>query len=210
MYEIELKFEDIRGDFISFLSTQKCSSCVTTIDEYYDHVDSYDLFLKGIFLRMRIEPHRTAFEFKFGTRDMKVTDQHVYCQEESFELTTLSNSLERLERTASSIGLLWGNNIKNIREFISLNNLGPFMKISKVRHTYKLDRLLISWDKCEELGEFIEIESSEMEDDKVAQTISKMEALTKNYQLKRINIGYVELYLKKFQPHLYERGRFKE
>lgn len=210
MYEIELKFEDKRGDFLSFLDTQECKSVVATTDEYYDHADSFDLFLKGNFLRMRIEPHRTAFEFKFGTPDMEERDSHTYCNEESFELTSLGSSLARFERTALSTGLLWEDNIKDIEEFLALNNLKPFVRISKVRRTYKLDRLVVSWDQCEELGEFVEIEASETEKSKITITILEIEALAKKFDLKRVKTGYVELYLKRFYPHLYERGKFKE
>lgn len=210
MYEVELKFEDKRGDFLSFLNTQECMSVAATTDEYYDHPDSFDLFLKGSFLRMRIESHRTAFEFKFGTPDMEDRDSHIYCHEESFELTSLGSSLARFERTALSTGLLWEDNIKDIEEFLTLNNLRPFVRISKVRRTYRLSHLVVSWDCCEELGEFVEIEASETVKSKIAMTVLEIEALAKKFDLRRIKTGYVELYSKRFFPRLYERGRFRE
>ncbi len=210
MYEVELKFKNENEKFTSFLKTQSCISTVETCDTYYDIENSYDLFLKGYFIRFRSECDNEILEFKFDTPEMKAGNNHDFCLEKSFNLKELNESLPKMEKVVLTLGLKWRDDIKDMDQFLRLNKLKPFVKIFKIRKIYKVNNYQILWDHVEKLGDFIEIEVLENNEENIPKLIQEIEAFANKFELKRIRTGYVELYLKKFNPGLYEKGRFKD
>lgn len=210
MYEVESKFKDEKGNFISFLKNQPCIFTIESCDVYYDVENSFDLFLKGYFIRLRSEGGKNVLEFKFDTPEMNAGNTHDFCLEKSFNLEEMNKVLPKVKKVGSMLGLKWRDDIKDINDFYKVNNLKMFVKICKARKMYKISNNRIFWDSVEKLGDFIEIEALENKKEDIPKRIREIETFASKFELKRIRTGYVELYLKKFNPILYEKGRFKD
>jgi adenylate cyclase class IV len=205
MYEVELKFRDVNGDFVRFLKKQECLSEKSMIDEYFDIEGAYSLFLKGAFIRIRTKDDKKKIDFKFDAEDV-CNDKHEYCTEKSFVLPIDGDKSVAFGKVVNLLGL----QSEQHSDFFELNNLKPFVTITKTRRSYKMDEFSIDWDAVEELGEFIEIEILEEDKEKLEQRIREIKEFVKDFNMSIVSTGYVELFLKENNLELYEQGRFKE
>ena len=90
MYEVEQKFIDTDGEFISFLKTLTSDSEKKTQDTYYDIKNSWRLFSDGIFIRIRTEKGASQLDFKFSTPEIATGNEHNVCIEKTFSIYAYS------------------------------------------------------------------------------------------------------------------------
>ena len=202
MIEIELKYKLKKYPNILFPLVEEKNE----EDIYYDTKD-YTLLKNGNFLRIR---NGEKIDFKLSTNDLT----HLYCKETRFSVHPFPKS-----------------DIKSILEQLSVKipcqkmedlvgNLSVLAPIIKFRKTYKIDKhISLVLDKITDLGYFLEIEYDVEED-----SITKEEAnqyqeqleniLKENYLISKedtkVNIGYVELYLKTHNKEAYNLGIYKD
>lgn len=203
MIEIELKLQVERFpnfDGIELKGEKR------VLDIYYDTAD-YKLISTGNFLRNR---NNKKVDFKLNLDDLS----HTYCKETNFDFEGFKDS-DSLRQIFENIGLNYNSNFANFSEFLAKNGLKQLAIIDKMRKTYQIDELEISLDDAKDIGKFIEIEydlpdgTSFNKDEVVSFMIKKMtdKGYLKDYE--KVNIGYVELYLKQHNIEAYEKGLFK-
>lgn len=203
MIEIELK---LKVDKFPDLSNLKCVKEKRILDLYYDTKD-YKLISTGNFLRNR---DNKKIDFKLNTDDLS----HTYCKETSFGYEGFKDNAS-LKQIFDNIGIAYNPNFNNFEEFLSANNLTLLAVIDKTRKEYELENLLISLDDAKDIGKFIEIELDVADDeifDKDQITNQMLETMQKYGYLpkyEKVNIGYVELYLKEHNKKAYNLGLYK-
>ncbi len=181
------------------------------VDIYYD-THNYDLLRNGNFLRTRNDKR---LEFKLYAGD----DSHLFCQETDFDLDKLSNNKDKINNILTGIGLKTLDNLTNFKQIIDSNGLIVLSPIIKHRTSYKYnDNITISVDKVDNLGIYMESEImidknnlSSNEADKIKEELvsSLKKASILTGKEKSVNIGYVELYLLKYNIEVYNLGKYK-
>lgn len=201
MIEIELKFALKKPIPTSIKPTGE----KIVEDIYYDTQD-YQLLKNGNFLRLR---NQKQFDFKLKSND----DTHLYCEETNYEYkedntSSIVNVLNKLGVTISATTL---DSLTS-----QLNVLAP---IKKHRTIYELEEnVVMVIDEVENLGTYLEIEydldaDTLTESDSIKYKNYLKEVLTKNgiaeTDLEYVSIGYVELYLKKYNQEAYQLGLYQ-
>jgi len=181
------------------------------VDIYYD-THNYDLLRNGNFLRIRNDKR---LEFKLYAGD----DSHLFCQETDFDLDKLSNNKDKINNILTRIGLKTLDNLTSFKQIIDSNGLIVLSPIIKHRTSYKYDdNITISVDKVDNLGIYMESEImidkndlSSNEADKIKEELvsSLKKASILTGKEKSVNIGYVELYLLKYNIEVYNLGKYK-
>lgn len=181
------------------------------VDIYYD-THNYDLLRNGNFLRIRNDKR---LEFKLYAGD----DSHLFCQETDFDLDKLSNNKDKINNILMGIGLKTLDNLTSFKQIIDSNGLIVLSPIIKHRTSYKYDdNITISVDKVDNLGIYMESEImidknnlSSNEADKIKEELvsSLKKASILTGKEKSVNIGYVELYLLKYNIEVYNLGKYK-
>lgn len=181
------------------------------VDIYYD-THNYDLLRNGNFLRIRNDKR---LEFKLYAGD----DSHLFCQETDFDLDKLSNNKDKINDILMGIGLKTLDNLTSFKQIIDSNGLIVLSPIIKHRTSYKYDdNIIISVDKVDNLGIYMESEImidknnlSSNEADKIKEELvsSLKKASILTGKEKSVNIGYVELYLLKYNIEVYNLGKYK-
>lgn len=201
MIELELKYELKKK-----IDLDRFGSFKEVEDIYYDTHD-YQLLRNGNFLRIR---NNKQLDFKLNANDLS----HLYCKETNFSLN--DESILGINEVLKSVGVMTTlNSIEDLSK-----NLEVLAPIKKKRYSYKLeDKVVIVIDEVENLGTFLEIEY-DIDKDSITQEEAKyykdylMNILNKNKLgdcLEReVHIGYVELYLKKYNKEAYSLGIYKE
>ncbi len=201
MIELELKYKLNCSPKVDFeITSQK-----DVEDIYYD-TDDYTLIQKGNFLRVR---NNKSIDFKLSANDLT----HLYCNETNFDLNSFN--VDSVAKTLNNIGV--DIEFRNSSElFEKLKVLAP---IKKHRKSYNIEKnVVMVIDEVEDLGTFLEIEY-----DIDKESITKDEAeYYKNYLLnilkrnnlltnqhEEVHVGYVELYLKKYNIDAYNLGLYK-
>ncbi len=203
MIEIELKlqvkdFPDCSN--LEFVEEKR------VVDVYYDTED-YKLIQTGNFLRNR---NNKKIDFKLNIGDLT----HTYCKETRFDYQHFVDN-ENLKSIFDSVGIEYNKNFNSFETFLSSNKLKVLATIDKVRKVYKFEDLTISLDNAKDIGKFIEIEynlpdGTMFSKDEITSKMIKI--MTENNLLneyEKVNIGYVELYLKKHNKTAYELGLYK-
>ncbi len=210
MIEIELKFEiDNISERIKDLEIIKERD---QEDIYYD-TPNYDLLRGGNFLRIR---NKKRLEFKLNVGDLS----HIFCKETDFDLDKLDTQKDIINELLVSIGLNKVDNLSTFQQIIDANKLIVLAPIIKHRTTYKFDDISsISIDQVQDIGLFMEneimVDNDDLKTDQ-AQVIKRkfVKRLTDANILtgkeKYVNIGYVELYLLKYNYEVYQLGIYKE
>lgn len=204
MIEIELKLEV--ENFPNFKDYQ-CVKEKHIVDVYYDTSD-YKLISTGNFLRNR---NNSKVDFKLNLGDLT----HTFCNETSFNYQGFKAN-KSLSKIFKNLGIPYYDNFNNFDEFLIVNNLSKLAVIDKNRKEYKIDDLIVSLDDARDIGKFIEIEMDlpdGTEFDKSKITSYMIDKLTSKNLLgsyKKVNIGYVELYLKRHNIEAYNLGLFKD
>ena len=210
MFEVEQKFTDSTGEIKKFLKSHHPIKEKRTVDVYFDYPQSWTFFKKGVFIRLRTELGQTVLEFKFDTPEISNSNSHDVCIENKFSDFNLSKSLNSLVETSKMLGLNCSKDVTSLKEFLEINSLKPFVKIDKHRKEYEIGEFNIALDDVKELGNFVEIETMVASKRKIKQAIRKIFEFSGRFGLKIVRMGYVEIYLKKFFPEVYELGRFKD
>ena len=200
MIEIELKFElknkinpNLKPDFIKEVE-----------DVYYDTKD-YKLLRNGNFLRIR---NAKQLDFKLSANDLT----HLYCNETNYQLN--DSNMEAISKVLNNVGV--DVDLKCVDDLFSdLDVLAP---IKKKRTSYNLEEnVVMVIDEVEDLGTFLEIEydlDAEKIDDASYYENMLVEILKKHSlydeSMRKVHIGYVELYLKKHNMEAYKLGLYQE
>lgn len=204
MIEVELKLEVNKFPDVGNLQLVKENHIV---DVYYDTPD-YKLISTGNFLRNRDNKN---VDFKLNVGDLT----HTYCKETNFKYAGFTHP-SSLQQIFKNIGLKYSSNFNSFEEFLKVNNLSQLAVIDKYRKVYKFEDLEISFDEAKDIGNFIEIEydlpdGSEVNREEIVKyMLDKMTANNLIADYSFVKIGYVELYLKKHNPHAYNLGLYKD
>lgn len=200
MIEIELKFElknkinpTLKPDFIKEVE-----------DIYYDTKD-YKLLRNGNFLRIR---NGKQLDFKLSANDLT----HLYCNETNYQLN--DSNMEDISKVLGSIGV--DVDLNCVDDLFS--NLEVLAPIKKKRTSYNLEEnVVMVIDEVEDLGTFLEIEydlDAEKIDDASYYENMLVEILKRHSlydeSMRKVHIGYVELYLKKHNMEAYKLGLYQE
>ncbi|WP_293649388.1 CYTH domain-containing protein [Thiolapillus sp.] len=167
------------------------------LDRYYD-TPKRELFVKGVFVRER-DGKRIEIKYSPNLEDKTHTSADEYkcklpLQEECGMrmLKFLSNFL--IDSIPTTLNY-------NTSETSGHFGLSDFVKIKKKRLTYENSDITVCFDDVEMLGSFIEVEVRNLG---LRNGILQM---MKNFGLKHISTGYVELYLRKYDYKTYINGR---
>lgn len=209
MIELELKYElDGVPNAVEKLKINKKKE---QKDIYYD-TPNYDLIRGGNFLRIRNEK---SLEFKLFAGD----STHLFCQETDFNLDNIDSDKEKINSILSSLKLKTVKDLNSFNQICDYNNLKILAPIVKQRTSYEYkNNSTISIDIVNNLGLYLEAEImldndslSNSEADKIkSQFITDLQnsgILTGRE--KSVNIGYVELYLLKYNLEAYNLGLYK-
>lgn len=200
MIEIELKYE-----LESRLKLNLNSSSEKIVEDIYYDTSDYKLLKSGNFLRIR---NNKSLDFKLNANDLS----HLYCKETNFDLN--DSNIDSINSILNSLGI--DEKFNSVKDLTS--NLKVLAPIKKMRTTYNLeDSIVMSMDEVEDLGYFLEIEydldKDEVDDADYYKNLL-IEALKKYHiydKLSReVHIGYVELYLKKYNMEAYKLGIYQE
>lgn len=199
--EVELKYKIREPKLIEkFFSDSESKSVKNLVDKYYDNKNS-DFFKKGIFIRVRDDKN---LDFKYNFED----DKHEYCQENRFELPLCMEKADSFNKLLKMLGLKTLSNDISLSVFLKLNNLIEFVVIDKNRTRISKDGLNFYFDNVKGLGEFIEIEGFPNYSSEIKSMIASIEEIAKKLNLKKVDTGYVELYLRKYNYNIYKQGKF--
>lgn len=203
MVEFELKFE---VENFPDMSKYKVLKEKHIVDVYYDTND-YKLISTGNFLRNR---NNSKIDFKLDIGDMS----HTFCNETSFNYAGFKSN-NSIEQIFKSLKIPYNAKFNSFEEFIDANNLSKLAIIDKTRREFKINNMVVSLDEAKNIGKFIEVEI-ELPDDaefNQEQLTKQMTGLLTNTlklsNFTKVNIGYVELYLKKHNIKAYNLGLFK-
>ncbi len=209
MIELELKYE--LNNIPKAVKKYEIIKTKEQKDIYYD-TPNYDLIRKGNFLRIRDEKR---LEFKLFAGDTT----HLFCNETDFELDELASNSKNINDILSSIDLKAVNNLNCFEQICNINNLKVIAPIKKNRTSYKYsDNSTISIDKVDDLGFFMEneimIDCESLSDSEAIRIKNQFISDLEKSQIllgneKQVNIGYVELYLLKYNLEAYNLGLYK-
>lgn len=205
-YEIEIKFEILDpSQFQDFLKNLEQVSDKHTTDIYFDTSDC-KLYKRGIFIRIR---DNKRLDFKFSSYALQNPDQfddHSTCEEYNFNLPLSKNDLERINFVLEKLNLKKVPNA-NLEEIKNQNDFVDSIVIDKARKEYKLGKFLIVHDVVKDLGEFVEIEYIGTQEE-AEQIKQKMLKELEGLNLKRMTVGYNEIYWRKNDFDTYLQGRY--
>lgn len=200
MIEIELKYE-----LESRLKLNLNSSSEKIVEDIYYDTSDYKLLKSGNFLRIR---NNKSLDFKLNANDLS----HLYCKETNFDLN--DSNIDSINSILNSLGI-----DEKFESIIDLKSkFGVLAPIKKKRTTYNLeDSIVMSIDEVEDLGYFLEIEY-DLDKDEVDDADYYKNLLIeflKKYHIydklsREVHIGYVELYLKKYNIEAYKLGIYQE
>lgn len=209
MIELELKYE--LNTIPSSIGKLKIIKQKEQEDIYYD-TPNYDLLKKGNFLRVR---DGKRMEFKLFAGDTS----HLFCQETVYNLDSFDSNQENINKILASLDLKPVENLNSFKQICDINNLQILCPIVKHRTSYTYDEnCTISIDQVDNLGLFMEdeimINSESLSTSQANQikeqfvtNLQNSEILTGNE--KKVNVGYVELYLLKHNIEAYNLGMYK-
>lgn len=201
MIELELKYKLNRKPNIQ----EKITKENDVEDIYYDTQD-YTMLRNGNFLRLR---NKKSLDFKLNTNDKT----HLYCKETNFSVDKFE--VEAVSNVLKNIGI--NTKFKTLDELLKqFQILAP---IIKHRKSYNLeDNIVMVIDEVKDLGTFLEIEydidkesitkeEADYYKDYLVNILKKREFITSDDE--EVHIGYVELYLKKYNVDAFNLGIYK-
>ena len=191
-FEIKAAIENIES-IADILKTLSFRSQETNEDVYFDTKDR-QLFRHGCFLRLR---NSKVFEIKYNPDASDL--RHIVCNERKFDWPLDAPSNKTLGRfLAEDMGL------KSLNEKEALDSFGlsEFVRVKKSRAVYTGDEIEVSIDNVEGLGAFVEVEA------KGTQGAQKATLFCKKHGLRNLPIGYVELWLRKYDHAEYLQGKY--
>jgi predicted adenylyl cyclase CyaB len=180
------------NEFILQLPMAVVNTFTFITDVYYDN-KNYDLYKKGIFIRIRNDKY---LEIKQDNDELLT---HTNTKEFKFDLPLSRHDTIKISSFLQSYVKQYFSDSKSLFQDFNLNEI---TKIIKTRTAYKLNNLIIAIDDVEGLGKFIEIEgNSRTEFEEIKQIASSLD-------LTNMEVGYVELMLRKQNFDVYKKGRY--
>jgi len=192
MIEYEIKYQANRSMLSQVIEDLSYVGQKQQNDTYYDTLD-YTLFLNAVFLRKRNDKV-VDIKYNFDKTDIS----HLFCNETSFKLPLSEEAKNSFDVFLSQLI----QPVKNDDDIFQKYQLEKFVVVNKSREIYQGNDIEVSFDIVENLGEFIEIEA------KTEKGINNIKNYMQNKNIQRITTGYVELYLKKYNYNLYQKGKY--
>jgi len=200
--EIELKFAVEKPALLEeFLEGLEQIGEKRVADEYFDTSEG-KFFKKAVFIRIR---NKKQLDFKYNFEDFE--NLHEECEEHSFEIPLKKISLPALSRLCRILDLKPPEN-PSWDSLKRVNRLKVFVKINRQRKIYEDRDFKYAHDKVKKLGDFLEAEKMINGKKSLATVKEKMRKRLAGLGLKPVNVGYVELYLRKHDFNLYRQGRY--
>ena len=203
MIEVELKcalFPQLLPKLRERLQHMMFDGIVHNVDRYYD-TPRFDLLQQAVFVRVRNE-HR--LEFKFNEKSEKA---HRQSTEHVFSLLPDPNAREKMNALFTRFLPNWSAS-SNFSEAVTKNNLTELACINNTREVYVDDRLHLSIDHVEGLGDFLEVEMQCEEDGDTSEALALLHKFIADLDLQHISVGYVELWLRMHNPPAYQLGKY--
>ena len=192
MVEYEIKYQANRSMLSQVIEDLSYVGQKQQNDTYYD-TPNYNLFLNAVFLRKRNDKV-VDIKYNFDKTDIS----HLFCNETSFKLPLSEDAKNSFDVFLSQLI----QSVKNDDDIFRKYQLEEFVVINKSREIYQGNDIEVSFDIVENLGEFIEIEA------KTEKGINSIKNYIQSKNIQRITTGYVELYLKKYNYNLYQKGKY--
>lgn len=205
MIEVELKFKltaDSLPTLEEYLATIGTARHLQNSDTYFD-TSAFDLLRQAVFVRVR---NQQRLEFKFNEQ---AAPAHIHCTERVFSLAPEPRQAEEMNYLFSSFLPDWQEDC-TVREALHRNGLIELAHIENRRVEYTCENLLLCVDQVEGLGNFLEIETQCEEGSEIAQAVSRVQTFAAGIMALQVHIGYVELWLQKYHPYAYRKGKYQE
>lgn len=203
MIEVEIKSKltsEIQGKIQECLQQMHFERSVQNVDVYYDTA-SYDLLQQAVFLRIR---NSVRLEFKFNE---KIEKEHGQSTERSYPLVLDVPQREKMNRLFTRFLPNW-RATDTIEEAIATNGLIELAHIDNQRMEYSQNDFYLSLDQVKDLGDFVEVEVRCEEETDTSEAQTKLQAFAADLGLQHIRVGYVELWLQKYNPPAYLLGKY--
>lgn len=192
-FEVKVALRD-PNDSSTLLDALHMRNSTVGTDVYFD-TNAHDLFLRGIFLRLR---DQQLLEIKYNPNLKDFA--HLSCEEHAFSWPlSPTGSKSIVEFLSACLPPIKSVHTKDPLTAFALNQ---FVSITKHRTVYTGEGLEISLDSIENLGTFLEIEA------KGEDGIQRVQQFCEQRGLVNLPIGYVELWLRKHDFSLYRKGRY--
>lgn len=176
------------------LQSLRCSGTQSDEDVYFDTI-SRQLFQKGCFLRLR---NSKVFEIKYNADATNLS--HLICEEHKFSWPLSTSSKKSIGRFLNTL-LNSGESVLE-KDLFAIFQLSEFIRIAKHRTIYHGDGIEVSLDRVNGLGLFLEVEA------RGRNGIEKATAFCSSRGLKNLPLGYVELWLRKYDFSAYRTGKY--
>jgi adenylate cyclase class IV len=204
MIEVEVKCELLPTSWPRLreqLATMHLTSQVTNVDTYYD-TPSFDLLRQAVFVRVRNQQH---LEFKWNAQ---ADPAHLQCTERVFPMTPDSQQIRAMNGLFNSFLPEW-RPIQTIEEAFQGSKLKSLAHIENSRALYHDNDLAVCVDHVENLGDFVEIELQCPENSDTHHAKARIRDLASRLAARHVRVGYVELWLQKYNPLAYQLGRYR-
>lgn len=204
MIEVEFKSRltpDIQSKLQTKLQHMHFERTVHNVDMYYD-TSRYDLLQQAVFVRIR---NNTRLEFKFNEQ---VEVEHGQSIERSYALAPDAAQAEHMHRLFTRFLPLW-QPAGTVATAIEKNSLGELARIDNQREEYTQDAFYLSLDHVKDLGDFIEVEVRCEEGADTSRAQKQLQAFVADLGIEHLRVGYVELWLQKYDMAAYRLGRYQ-
>ncbi|PIS32000.1 hypothetical protein COT40_02385 [Candidatus Peregrinibacteria bacterium CG08_land_8_20_14_0_20_41_10] len=204
---VELRY--LVSDPVKLRNFLKTGVYVTTQDLediYYDFKD-FLLLRKGIFIRSR---NQNILQIKFSLDDLlgDKIGPHEAAETYTFLLPFVFEERKKLQSILSILDLV--SPIRpTLPTFLKINHLEAYVKTKKKREIYVKDSSIFHLDAIEKLEPILEITQQINGQEEVSSTKAEMEQLVATLHLEKTILGPLEIYLRKYQPEIYQLGKYK-
>ncbi|HEU0003257.1 MAG TPA: CYTH domain-containing protein [Ktedonobacteraceae bacterium] len=203
MIEIELKCE-LSPQLLDKVREKtwgmKFNGTVHNQDIYYD-TSTWDLLRQAFFVRVR---NNRKVEFKFSE---DITQEHGQVHERVFSLEAYPIQTDKINTLFTSFLPTWVPAV-SFEEAVKKNGLLELVTIDNTREAYASEDITLSIDHVKGLGSFLEVETHCEEGADTSQAQARLQAFVSNLDVQHIKVGYVELWLYKYNPAAYRAGRY--
>ena len=170
-------------------------------DRYYD-TSTYDLLQQAVFVRIR---NNTRLEFKFNEQ---IEQEHGQSIERSYPLLPDTDQSENMHRLFTRFLPGW-QTADTVALAITKNALVELARIDNQREEYTQGEFFLSIDHVQNLGDFVEVEVRCAEDANTREAQEKLQGFVAGLGIKHIRVGYVELWLQKYNVDAYLLGKYR-
>ena len=205
MIEVELKYEVPRESqrrVQEYLRQTISRGVVENRDTYYD-TSTFALLQQAVFVRVR---NHVQLQFKFNERADKA---HAQSHEYAFPMVPDITEAQQINALFRRFLPRW-QTVSDVEQAISMNDLLELARIENTREQYVDDEMSISFDHIADLGDFLELEIQGDDNIDTQQALTRLYAIASRLQLPPMRIGYVELWLRRYNMHAYQLGKYRQ